>query len=663
MNSAYRATLRSNVGKYVALFVISALVCLLLCGAFSAAYGLEYTADRYFDNSGLYDVCLRSDTGFSEDDIRTLTEQSGGSVTAVFSTDLPAEVGGKPSTLRVYSIDDGANRLNIVQGRMPMSDKECVADAATFKLNSTVKLLTDEEQPTIKNGELRVVGLFESPMYLTDGEYGKSGDEKIDGVLYINKTNFTLPNYTDIFISYDTLAEHNCFDANYKSGIASVLARIKTINDDRIATLYGEQMNNLEYTLAENKLLIEQYNTEIKFYEDNIKGYEDKIDDLEPQMKKLRKYLDDYAKLVGISSEDVIVYVESYMQTLDTLSVQIKQLEDEFLADYATYNEAAFEYSNKSGEVNNNYNNELVKINSSDMDDAKKAAEIKKLDEKYAKQFKELKAEKEALDKEYDRVAKMSSDLDSLKQSYNSILAELRSNDINTDSATINIENYYKLELNYSSMKAERDMLQSSLDFLEQSYADEIEVINSNIAAALAENEEQQRLLDEYKSNRWAVYQRSDSAGYAALVKSAASIRAIAWICLPYISAVAVLLFCLVMVLAARSGRRQMGVLRSLGLSSAAVTGAYAGFAASAAAYGGLLGAALGSTVVPLVQVILSRSTYNLPSIALGFDYVTVGIIFAAAVIAAAAIGAVSALVYARKQPSELLFTAQEQAQ
>jgi hypothetical protein len=71
----------------------------------------------------------------------------------------------------------------------------------------------------------------------------------------------------------------------------------------------------------------------------------------------------------------------------------------------------------------------------------------------------------------------------------------------------------------------------------------------------------------------------------------------------------------------------------------------------------------LGSTVVPLVQVILSRSTYNLPSIALGFDYVTVGIIFAAAVIAAAAIGAVSALVYARKQPSELLFTAQEQAQ
>ena len=119
----------------MALFVISAQVCLLLCGAFSAAYGLEYTADRYFDNSGLYDVCLRSDTGFSEDDIRTLTEQSGGSVTAVFSTDLPAEVGGKPSTLRVYSIDDGANRLHIVQGRMPMSDKECVADAATFKLN------------------------------------------------------------------------------------------------------------------------------------------------------------------------------------------------------------------------------------------------------------------------------------------------------------------------------------------------------------------------------------------------------------------------------------------------------------------------------------------------------------------------------------------------
>lgn len=659
MNSAFRSAVKRNTPKCVALFCICTLVSLLLCGAFSAAYGLEYTADKYFDSYGLYDVYLRSSSGFTEGDIAVITEQSGGNVTAVYSADCTAEIGGKTSLLRVYSYDDAANRLNLTQGRMPMSDKECVADAATFKLNSTVKLALDEEQPVLDNSELRVVGLFESPMYLADGRYGKSGDKEIGGVLYVNKSNFNLSDYTDIFITYDTLTDDNCFGATYKSNIKSVVERIKSINDERIKSLYGEQMANLEFTLAENATLIEQYNIEIKFYEDSIKSYEDKIADIEPEMKKLRKYLDDYSKLVGISSEDVIVYVESYMQTLDTLAVQIKEMEDEFISGYNAYSLASFEHATKSGEVNNDYDIELNKIKSSNMNDDKKAAEIKKLDEKYAKQFKELDTEKASLDKEYDRLAKLSSDLDSLKQSYNNILAELRSNDIDTDSDTINVENYYKLELEYSAMKAERDMLQSSLDYVKTSSAADIEVINSNIAAALAENEEQQLLLDQYKSNYWTVYQRSSNSGYADFAKTAESIRSIAWKYMPFVAAAAVLLAALVLVLTVRGDRRQIGILRSLGMSNASIIGAYSAFAASLSALGGLLGVALGCTVVPLVQVMLSRSSYNLPAIALGFDYLAVGIVFAATVVVVTAVGALAGLMYARKQPAALLLRAE----
>ncbi len=269
--------IKNSLNRFISIMFIVALGAGFMSGLAAASPDMYDTADEYIDDYSLYDIDVKSTIGLTEDDLESIesldrTEAAQGAV--VFDMVLN-QADGSDFTSRVYGILDDAsdteiNKLNLIEGRLPENDSECIIESVFGKYSgegvSIGDKLTLSEANTnydtlegyMADTTLTVVGICQSPLCISiEGDSSNIGSGTINLNVYTRRSAFTCDFYTDIFMTVSGALELNTFEDEYNDLISDVTDEIKSISDERVALRANDLKSSAQDTIDELTELID----------------------------------------------------------------------------------------------------------------------------------------------------------------------------------------------------------------------------------------------------------------------------------------------------------------------------------------------------------------------------------------------------------------------
>ncbi len=280
MSKKYTKTItreiRSSFGRFAAIIAIVALGVGFLVGVLSSTPDMAATVDKYYSDYAMSDYDLKSTMGFTEDDIKAVKDiDEVETVMPARVTDALVSTGSGSSVAgRIYGLDMDnitINKLELVEGRMPESARECVIEKPTVvmddvKIGDVVTLSPENEdiEDTYKQTSFKVVGIVENPYYFcASKEPASVGTGRTGVILYTWETAYDMEVYTDIFVR--TSCTYGTFSDDYEDYIENVTDKIEAVSEVRIPERHDEiiseameEINDAKDTLAAEKADVEK---------------------------------------------------------------------------------------------------------------------------------------------------------------------------------------------------------------------------------------------------------------------------------------------------------------------------------------------------------------------------------------------------------------------
>lgn len=236
--------------RFLSILTICAIGVGFFSGVRATPEDMIVSADDYYDSHELFDLRVLSTFGLTEEDTKAIRQVEG--VSAVYTskyTDLAMYRDDDEYLTRVYSWNnDEVNRVDIKEGRAPQAENECIVSYNMLrdgiKVGEKVSMvdLTDAEEFPLKYREYDVVGIFETPMFISITQRGSTniGDGGIDAFAYMAESNFTQDIYTEIYIKSDELTEMQSYSDEYKALRDSISEKLETLGIQRSEVRYDE---------------------------------------------------------------------------------------------------------------------------------------------------------------------------------------------------------------------------------------------------------------------------------------------------------------------------------------------------------------------------------------------------------------------------------------
>lgn len=226
-------------------FISIVLIVMLGVGFFSGIKAttpsMKYTAHKYFDDSNFMDFTLKSTLGFTDTSIDILKNNINEieNVYPIYSKDMIINLNNSDKVIKVFSINDDVNKLNLVEGDFPTNSDEILVDSKlSVELGSIINIENDN---FLKNSSLKVVGKVESPLYVSV-ERGNSniGDGKISGFMYVNKNLINSDVYTDLYITLKNPENFLTYSDDYSDYISSIKSKLEDLLDELNEDRYND---------------------------------------------------------------------------------------------------------------------------------------------------------------------------------------------------------------------------------------------------------------------------------------------------------------------------------------------------------------------------------------------------------------------------------------
>lgn len=300
MKSFNKNTIREiakTKNRFLSIFLICAIGVGFFSGVRATCEDMKTTADKFYDNNNLFDLRVLSSFGLTEDDKKALMEVDG--VNGVFAskyTDLSVHSGEKESLTRVFSAQgDEINKIEIIKGRNIRNDGECLISCNFVKsgvaeIGEKVYLedLTEAEEFPLKYKEYTVVGLYNTPMYISATQRGSTniGDGSLDAFMIVDESDFTQDFYTEIYIKSDKLTEAKSYSDEYEKLRDELSEKLEELGVKRSEIRYNEVIDEAEEKLADG---------EKKLEEESADGQE-KLDEAKAELENAKKEIENGEK-------------------------------------------------------------------------------------------------------------------------------------------------------------------------------------------------------------------------------------------------------------------------------------------------------------------------------------------------------------------------------
>jgi putative ABC transport system permease protein len=235
--------------------MIIALGSACYVGIGAAAPGMMVTGQTYFAQTNFYDIKLISTNGFNRKDMEEISNIKGiQDIAAIYSADILVDMGSNKHAFKVLSIDDqwsassdaSVNIPQVVKGKYPQQDNECLidarfADAEAFAIGKKITLISEDgAQHPLAYHEYLVSGYAQTPVYISEDRGNtKIGDGKLWGFVLIPAASWELDQFTEVYLTIQKDKTTNSSTDSYQNKVEPVGRLMDALNKTRASMRYA----------------------------------------------------------------------------------------------------------------------------------------------------------------------------------------------------------------------------------------------------------------------------------------------------------------------------------------------------------------------------------------------------------------------------------------
>jgi putative ABC transport system permease protein len=268
--------IRQSLSRFIAVFAIIALGAGFLAGLLATTPDMKISMDAYFDRTRMMDVFIKAPMGLTGGDLKALENlHEAEALQAAYVTDALVKSSGEETlTARIYGLaleklgEPGfLNRMELLAGRMPERDDECLVQEAggflislvpgtvlTILEDNTRYGLMEDLNEVYRVTRFTVTGIVKSPLYITnEREPSGVGNGRLGAVMYVSASSYNLSAYTDCYLTLKGARGLTAFTPAYQNLVDAAMASIKTLGKTRSPQRREEVLADAR-TRAEEKL-------------------------------------------------------------------------------------------------------------------------------------------------------------------------------------------------------------------------------------------------------------------------------------------------------------------------------------------------------------------------------------------------------------------------
>ena len=284
--------IKKSYKRFISILLMALLGVGFFAGLRATSPDMVDSIDTYYKNQNVYDIEVMSTLGVTESDIEALANiENVENVYGTYSRDGLIKTNDKEIVSKILCVDD-VNIPVLVEGNMPENIDECVVEKDFLEgtgknIGDSIEIEPEEIENTgatdgeeteyLKNKTLKIVGVVESPLYISR-ERGstKLGTGVIDYYIYVNRENVNSEVYTEIYITLENRDKYQTGSSRYEDYVEETKNKIEEIKTERENARYQQLIDeaNAEITKAE-----EEFNTEKQNGELQIQDAENKINE------------------------------------------------------------------------------------------------------------------------------------------------------------------------------------------------------------------------------------------------------------------------------------------------------------------------------------------------------------------------------------------------
>ncbi len=654
--------IRKSRGRFLSILFIVALGVAFFSGIRASEPDMRLTGDAYFDEAELMDIKAICTYGVTEDDVEAMEAEEGvACAEGAYSADFLYSTKDAQQVLHVMSLQEKMNQITVSKGRMPESAGECLADDnSSFAVGDQIRLESgteDEVTDTLKTDTLEVVGLGNSPCYLSYGRGSSTvGDGSIRAFLMVPEDSFDMEVYSEVYLQVAGAKELLSFTDAYDDRIEEVLKRIEVLADDRAAVRKDSLKDEANEKLEEAREELEDGRKEAKKKLDDAAK---EIADAERKLADARKQIEDGRAQIA----DAKATLSSKQKELDAARVQYQDGVAQLNDGKAAYEEGLLQYEEARAEAD-------VQLQTGQQLLDGLQAQISADEERYyalLAQIEDLRAQADASGDGSDdtgvnqqiavleaQAQAVAARLEGERQAYtlgqagievvrremDSAQAELTAAKNQIDAAEAELA---AAPAKLSSGQAQINSGWNELRSQEQKLVDgEAEIVSNEAKlvdakkeyeegkaeaeAEIADGEkkiaEAEADIEDIELPKWYVYDRSTLIEYSGFGENAQRLGAIGRVFPVLFFLVAALISLTSMTRMVEEQRTSIGTMKALGYSKGAIASKYIGYALLATAGGSVIGVLIGEKILPYIIVYAYGILYqHLPKILVPYDW------------------------------------------
>jgi len=628
--------IKTTVGRFFSLIIIAVLGAASFVGIQAASIDMRDVANRLYKSNNLYDLQLKSTTGFTQDDVTALSGAKGVKTvmpTYIFDTYIIFE--NETDTVRTYALPDTLNTIELLQGRLPENASECVVEksflhSGNYKLGDTVKLGLDNKEnyfDVLSADTFTITGVVSSPLYISKYERGNTslGNGTLDYYIYLHPDAYVTDVYTDIYLLMKGSQEINSLSDDYCSAAAEWKHTVQETGDVRVLSKKDE-LSKMQSEINDGW---SEYYDGVKKLNEKISEGEKELDDAKIKLDEAKAKLDD-----GQNELD---------QKIAEAENEINEKSYELAEGQAELDAKINELEN--GQIQLNDAMRILNENLAVLESMGPRGVSPDLDDRYEKLYAELaRAAESQAELDEGRKAAAAA-LEAVNDGINELDSAKKLLDQETDLAQREIdegmEEYKKGLLDYK--KGTEELKNESTGAL------------AKLADSKKELEDAQKKLDGAPTPEWFYFVRKDGVAYDSYYQDTIRLQKIGYVFPLVFFLVAVMVSLTSMSRMVEERRTQIGIYKALGYRPGSIMTKYFVYSFGASFTGGVLGVCGGSVLLPITISDAYNHLYDMPPVKTPVP-VTMGII--AVVSATASVVLVSLLTcanYLRSTPSTLM--------
>lgn len=229
--SAYKKDIWRAIGKnrkrFVAIMIITFLGTMMFSGLKAACMDLRHSADKFFDEQKLFDLCIMSTLGLTEEDLEVLGAlEEVDTIEGVYSETVHLLVGNNDLSVSMKTYHpDGINQPYVLEGNLPRKVNEVAltekfAKAAGLKVGDVFQIkeeLEEDEEATFVQQEFQVSAIIIDALDVNNssGSLSFRSSSMDEDVIYILPEAVDTDIYTAIYILLNGTRELFCYSDEY----------------------------------------------------------------------------------------------------------------------------------------------------------------------------------------------------------------------------------------------------------------------------------------------------------------------------------------------------------------------------------------------------------------------------------------------------------------